>query len=94
MSSISKQCVDRQRPSQRSNSEKNLLNHEGWSERHQGVCPVTRYTARFSVGKCPVWYRGKADDLSLHSVDDDGHVIPTVPPKGSLNSGTSRTPDV
>ena len=79
------------------------------------MCPVTRYTARFSVGKCalkcnlvevakkldntvlgccPDWYRGKADDLSLHSVDDDGHVISDSPIKGSLNSGTSRTPDV
>ena len=87
------QCVERQRPSQRKNSENHLLIHEGWSERHQGVCLVTRYTARFSVGKCPLWYRGKADDLSLHS-DDDGHAISDSPIKGSLNSGTSRTPDV
>ena len=41
-----------------------------------------------------VWYRAKADDLSLHSVDDDGHVISDSPIKRSLNSGTSRTPDV
>ena len=32
----------------------------------------------------------KADDLSLHSVDDDGDVISDSPIKGSLNSGTSR----
>ena len=36
---------------------------------------MTRYTARFSVGMCPIWYRGKAYDLSLHSVEDVGHVI-------------------
>ena len=52
--SIPKQCVHRQRPSQRENSENHLLIHEGWSERHQGVCLGTRYTARFSVGKCPL----------------------------------------
>ena len=57
------------------------------------MCLVTRYTARFSVGKCLVWYRGKADDFSLHS-DDVGHAISDSPIKGSLNSGTRRTPDV
>ena len=91
--STPKQCVDRQRPSQRSNSENHLLIHEGWSERQQGVCLVTRNTARFSVGKCPVWYRGKADDFLLHS-DDVGHAISDSPIKGSLNSGTRRTLDV
>ena len=35
-----------------------------------------------------VRYRGKADDLWLHSVDDDGHVISNSHIKGSLNSGT------
>ena len=76
----------------------------------QAACrkQVTRYTAGLSVGKCQlkctetrqhgvgclIWYRGTADDLSLHSVNDDGHVISDSPIKGSLNSGTSRTPDV
>ena len=73
--------------------EPRFLSMKGWRERHQGVCLVTRYTARFSVGKCPVWYRGKADDFSLHS-DDVGHAISDSPIKGSLNSGTRRTPDV
>ena len=79
--------------SQRKNSENHFLIHEGWSERHQGVCLVTRHTARFIVGKCPVWYRGKADDFSLHT-DDVGHAVSDSPIKGSLFSGTRRAPDV
>ena len=71
---------------------------------------MSRNTARFSVGKCPLnaaWLKlgrnltrqcwllsglvqRKTDDLSLHSVEDDGHVISDSPIKGSLNSGTSH----
>ena len=50
-----KQCRQTTSESTRQLGEPNhLLILEGWSERHQGVCLVTRYTPRFSVGKCLV----------------------------------------
>ena len=58
-------------------------------------CALWPATQRDSVSGCVRFvYRGKADDLSLHSVDNDGLWFPTVPSKSSLISGTSHTPDV